>query len=402
MTNVDPLEEKRRAFEKEVNSNVFVIMRHGPEIPFAEIEQTIKETLLRYSLKAVLARDVVFHMQLWSNVRFCMENSRYAIAVFERIIQPEYNPNVSLEFGFILALRRPYLILKERSLQMLHTDITGQVYTSFDSHNVVETVATAIEKWLEKLGHSSIKPATIIATDQSTTPIEANKERTRTIVTELTALASGTTILPIDRIIRQEASLSSLAISDQECGDPEDDRELLNLLLQERNTMESLLKSGTTMRLVISPHVLVERVELKLFNREYVETDILPRYEQLISIIKNNLTNPNLQIVCAHRLQHQNLLIIGERIVFIGRKRVREKGFPYTTVIYDPTVILEEIHDFETLFSDITGAMLGTEAPKVEDYGSEHLKKIVIARLKASQREIKRKLGTLTPGKLSR
>jgi hypothetical protein len=392
MTNSDPLSENRRLFEKDENKNVFIIMRYGPEIPFAEISNTIKETLERYGLKAVLARDVVFHMQLWSNIRFCMEHSRYAIAVFERIAQPEYNPNVSLELGFMLALRRHCLILKEQSLQILHTDIIGQMYTSFDSHRVSETVGHAIETWLQKLGHSSIKPADTITANESITPIEANKERTRRIIAELTALASDTSILPADRIVRQAASLSSLAISDNEQDDSEEDREFLDLLLQERHEMESLFDDGAIIRLIISPNTQVERVDLKLFSREFVETNVLPRYERLTSTIKNNLTNPNLQIVCAHRLQHQNLLIVGENRVFIGRKRVREKGFPYTTLIYDPTVVLEEIHEFDILFRDITGAMLGIADPQVEDYGTEKLKKIVVARLKESLREVKRKL----------
>jgi len=398
MTNADPLTENRRIFEKDENKNVFVIMRYGPQVPFAEIERIIKETLQHYGLKAVLARDVAFHMQLWNNVRFCMDHSRYAIVVFERISHPEFNPNVSLELGYMLALRRPCLILKEQSLPTLPTDIIGQMYTPFNSHKVTETISVAIDKWLQKLGHSRIRPAEIITANTS---IEANKERTLRIVSELTAMASDTTVSPDNRIIRQAASLSSLAISDNEYDEADQDGEFMSLLLRERRKMESMLEDGITIRLLVSPETQVARVDLKLFNREFVESNILPRYEQLISIIRKNLTRPNLQIVYVHRLRHDNILIIDESRVFIGSKRIREKGFPHTTLIYDPAVIRNEIHEFDIQFKDTTGAFLGIEDPGSDVYGSKDLKNRVIERLKESQREVKRRLGRLSTGKLS-
>ncbi|HEX8919847.1 MAG TPA: hypothetical protein VF766_00120, partial [Pyrinomonadaceae bacterium] len=89
MILTDQLAHIRNTFEKDLYRNVFVIMRYAPKAPFVEIEKTIKETLQRYGLKAVLAKDVAFHQQLWNHVRFCMEFSRYAIVVFESILNPD-------------------------------------------------------------------------------------------------------------------------------------------------------------------------------------------------------------------------------------------------------------------------------------------------------------------------
>src|SRR6185503_8693470 len=101
MDNTDPFASNQAAFEKDENRNVFVMMRYSSETPFAEIEEVIKETLQRYGLRAVLARDVAFHQELWNNVRFCMNHCRYAIVVFDRIQEPEFNPNVALELGYM-------------------------------------------------------------------------------------------------------------------------------------------------------------------------------------------------------------------------------------------------------------------------------------------------------------
>src|ERR1043165_8609615 len=170
----DPLAHMRSTFEKDMDRNVFVIMRYAPTSPFVKIENTIKETLQRFGLKAVLARDVILHQQIWNHIRFCMEHSRYAIVVFENILQPDFNPNITLELGYMLALKRPCLILKDDSMDKLHTDIIGHLYTPFNVHKVKETVGGAIEKWLMRLGPNSVKPAETISADK---PVEANKKR---------------------------------------------------------------------------------------------------------------------------------------------------------------------------------------------------------------------------------
>ena len=392
MNDTDPFAINRGRFEKEENKNVFVIMRYGPDVPFKEIESTIKDTLQRYGLKAVLARDVAFYQQLWNTVRFCMTHSRYAIVVFERIQQPDFNPNVVLELGYMLAMQRPCLILKEQSLPTLSTDIIGHLYTPFDSHRVRETVGVAIEDWLKRLGHSSIKPAEIITAD---TLLEANKERTRVIITELSRIGSGPAIDRPDRIVRQAASLSSLAISEKEIPEGDEDEEYKELLLQERRRMEHLLEDGAIVRIIICPDIQLSRVRLGLFNRAFVESNILPRYEQLIKSLRKYLSASNLHIAFSHKLPHDNFLLVGESIALIGRKRLRERGFPQTTIVYDPAIIRDGAQDFDAQFHEVIGVILKVDDPKPEDYGSEALKLKVIERLRESQREVKRFLGGL-------
>lgn len=388
----DPFKKKRTEFEKEEHRNVFVIMRYAPGAPFTEIENSIKETLQKFGLKAVLARDVRFHHTLWNNVRFCMDHSRYAIIVFEKVLEPAYNPNIAVELGYMMGLKRPRLILKDQSTQVLPSDIISELYTEFNSYKVKETITVAIEQWLERLGHSSVKPAEVIT---AKTEIEANTKRTRRIIASLSARVSDTTSAPHE-YIRQAATMSSLAISDRELH--EDDREgkYHRLLLEERNVMESLLRKGSVIRLIISPDTQRYRVRLKLTTKKFVRTNILPRYEQLITAIKGNLSNNNLQIVYVHRLPHDNLLIAGDSSVYIGRKRVRQIGFPNTTLIFDPTVVHAEITEFDILFRDSVGAILDIRQPKLprfEDYyGSKSLKLKIIRRLEESKMEIQKLL----------
>ena len=379
MERLDPIQLNREQFERNENHNVFVIMRYSEGTVLDLIEGAIKTTLSEFNLNAILAKDVVFDHELWSNIRFCMDHSRYAIVLFERIKPPDYSPNVSLELGYMLALKRPCLILKDKAFPALNTDIIGHLYTTFDSYNAEESVSLAIKKWMAKLGHSRIKPAETIEAEST---LESNKERTRRIIEYLSSLD----VSAPDNVIRQAASLSSLAISDNEIHEDGSDEEYHHLLLSERDLLCNLMKSGSTLKIMISPDTQKERVSLGLVSMEYARTNIIPRYDRLIKYVENNINNKNLQIVYLHRLPYDNLVIINSDVSLIGRKRLREKGFPYTTVIYDPAVITEQIKDFDINFDENADILSGQSIDN--ESKNEEIKKKVIKRLKKSRREL--------------
>jgi nucleoside 2-deoxyribosyltransferase len=71
------------------------------------------------------------------------------IAVFDRLSTDEFNPNVSLEVGYMIALGKPVCLLKDKTLRALHTDLVGRLYQSFDPQNPSLSVASALERWLK-------------------------------------------------------------------------------------------------------------------------------------------------------------------------------------------------------------------------------------------------------------
>jgi hypothetical protein len=110
---------------------VFIIMRYAKDAVYEALEKTIKGTVYLQGFKASLAKDAGFHDELWRNIEFCMENSRYAIVVFERAAQPEFNPNVAVELGYMLGKGKHCLLIKEESIPMLPTDFAGRRYEAF-------------------------------------------------------------------------------------------------------------------------------------------------------------------------------------------------------------------------------------------------------------------------------
>jgi nucleoside 2-deoxyribosyltransferase len=77
---------------------------------------------------------------------------KYGVAVLEDIIADEFNPNVALEYGFMRALGKPTLLLKERRFKP-RADILGTVWNEFDVLDVRQSVPKALGKWLHDIGH---------------------------------------------------------------------------------------------------------------------------------------------------------------------------------------------------------------------------------------------------------
>jgi nucleoside 2-deoxyribosyltransferase len=67
--------------------------------------------------------------------------------VFERLKSDQFNPNVSLEVGYMLALRKPVCLLKDATLTALTTDLVGKLYKAFDPQDPVGSIPEELLKW---------------------------------------------------------------------------------------------------------------------------------------------------------------------------------------------------------------------------------------------------------------
>lgn len=133
-------------------SNIFLMMRFRKTKQHKEINDAILSVLAKYSLNLIRADSKQYQDELWANVESCIDASLYGIAVFEQIDERDINPNVSLELGYMLGQRKKCLLLKEKRVPALQTDLVGHLYHEFDSYNIEETVKTEIQDWLRSLG----------------------------------------------------------------------------------------------------------------------------------------------------------------------------------------------------------------------------------------------------------
>ena len=135
--------------------NVFIMTRFeaGNRL-LRELDEELRRALCRRGLNGVRADDDEYHDQLWQNVCVYMLCCASGVAVLEDRGANEFNPNVALEYGFMRALNKPTLLLKDIGFKNVRADIVGTLHGSFDITDIGGTLPGAIDQWVNnrKLG----------------------------------------------------------------------------------------------------------------------------------------------------------------------------------------------------------------------------------------------------------
>lgn len=115
-----------------------------------QIHQGTVEGLEEHGMSAVRADDRDYTGELWSNIEVYLTGCQYGIAVFEDINQSDYNSNVSLELGYLMGLGKRTLLLKEKRLPELPTDVVHRLYKEFDGYDIENSIKREIGEWTTK------------------------------------------------------------------------------------------------------------------------------------------------------------------------------------------------------------------------------------------------------------
>ena len=130
----------------------FLVMRFGETKAHIGINAAIKKGLKKYDITGIRADEKQYHDDLFQNVLTYMHGCGFGIAVFERIEEESFNPNISLEVGYMMALGKPVCILKDKTLKTLHSDLVGKLYREFDPFETGTTILEQIALWLRDKG----------------------------------------------------------------------------------------------------------------------------------------------------------------------------------------------------------------------------------------------------------
>jgi hypothetical protein len=136
----------------EFGKNVFIAMRFRPGKHFIEIHGAIKAALAKFGLNGLRADDKTYPSDgdLWNNICVYMMGCKFGVCVFEEIDERDFNPNVPLEYGFMRAMNRQVLLLKDMRMPKLPSDMTGKLYRHFDTYNITATIDEQIGQWAER------------------------------------------------------------------------------------------------------------------------------------------------------------------------------------------------------------------------------------------------------------
>jgi hypothetical protein len=126
----------------------FIMMQFGTTQAHSKIVEAVKCTLKAHGLTGVRADDKQYHDDLFPNILTCLHGCGFGISVFEQIEGEHFNPNVSLEVGYMLALGKPVCFLKDKALATLPADLIAKLYKNFGSQDPFGTIPAELAKWL--------------------------------------------------------------------------------------------------------------------------------------------------------------------------------------------------------------------------------------------------------------
>lgn len=142
--------------------SVFIMMPfEEDDIRLTLITDTIKETLEEHGMHGWRADDPERRLMedVWDNIVVNMLSCKYGIAVFvdkkvlDRLTDIQmnvFNANIALEVGFMKSRGLDILLLKDKQLEKLPTDIISKLYEEFGFNNPVEDVKKAVIEWIER------------------------------------------------------------------------------------------------------------------------------------------------------------------------------------------------------------------------------------------------------------
>ncbi|QGQ25614.1 hypothetical protein F1728_24305 [Gimesia benthica] len=130
----------------------FLMMRFGNTQAHDDIVTGIRDVFSGHGISVLRADDKQYHDDLLPNILTYIYGSSFGIAVFERLEGDDFNPNVSLEVGYMFALKKPVCLVKDQTLKTLHTDLVGKLYRPFDPQNAKESIKSPIEQWATDKG----------------------------------------------------------------------------------------------------------------------------------------------------------------------------------------------------------------------------------------------------------
>jgi nucleoside 2-deoxyribosyltransferase len=140
--------ERFRQDHPDPNKAAFIMMKFGVTLAHQNALEAVRETLADHDISGVRADDKEYHPDLFYNILTYIYGCGFGIALFERIERDDFNPNVSLEVGYLMALNKPVCLLKDKTLQTLQTDLVGRLYRTFDPQNPSGSVAASLRSWM--------------------------------------------------------------------------------------------------------------------------------------------------------------------------------------------------------------------------------------------------------------
>lgn len=129
------------------NKNIFLIMPFGNDQVLVEVRTSLTKMLKPLGFNLIRADDKEHEGGLWDNICVHMLGCSRGIAIFKEVKNVPYNQNVAIEIGFMLALRKHVLVLKDGALPTLPVDLIHHLYHTVDFSDL-NSIEREVKEWI--------------------------------------------------------------------------------------------------------------------------------------------------------------------------------------------------------------------------------------------------------------
>lgn len=135
------------------DENVFIMTKYpvAGEPNATELQAVIdavSDGITKRNYKPRLASVILHNRWLWDNVELYLLGCARGVAIVEDKYLPELNPNVAIEWGWMVGMLRDVLFLREASFNHARADWSGLIDSTFDWANPVPGVESALDNFL--------------------------------------------------------------------------------------------------------------------------------------------------------------------------------------------------------------------------------------------------------------
>jgi hypothetical protein len=97
-----------------------------------------------------------YHPFLWDHVEAYLFCCRHGLAIAEDKCKAEFNPNVTMEWGWMRAMKKHVLFLVENDFSHIRADAIGALYEDFFWDNPLPGIIAAVDKHFPKIEEASL------------------------------------------------------------------------------------------------------------------------------------------------------------------------------------------------------------------------------------------------------
>jgi nucleoside 2-deoxyribosyltransferase len=125
----------------------FLMTKFSKEKPYPQIFSILKEVYAESGIALLRADDKMYNPDLYTNIETYLHSCGSGIAFFDTMEQEDFNPNVALEVGYMMSLKKPVCLLKSKFNKTLQVDLMGKIYLTLNPLDI-DAIREPVKEWL--------------------------------------------------------------------------------------------------------------------------------------------------------------------------------------------------------------------------------------------------------------